>query len=145
MVPPCRPPDAGQTGAQVPEELLSIACAHFGIGRADARERVRIAAADGNCRASRSRPVGDDLLDQRVVRFEHRAVAHLEGGEQREQRAQVILERHLPPQEKEEMVEREEHALLAQVAAVAFEDASSQRLDLSMNPLVDPVRRRYEP
>src|SRR5436190_1323748 len=38
--------DAAQSGTKVLQELITIAGAHFGIGRAHTRERMRVAAAD---------------------------------------------------------------------------------------------------
>ena len=74
-----------------------------------------------------------DLLRQRVVRFEHRAVPHLDSGEQCWISADVFDDRHLAVKEEERMVERRKTRPRTRRYAAASDCVAGQPMDVAMD------------
>ena len=89
--------------------------------------------------ANRDAPptLAGDPLDERVVRRKHRAVSRFEARHLVE-KPQIGVERKLTPVEVEQMIEHEEDARLAQPGR-DLEHVAAKRLQLAVQPLVDPV------
>ena len=104
-----------QSLPQAAQKLLARAAGRLGPRGADAPQRVRVAAGD-HAEPGESRggvPSFGDLLHERIVRRQHRAVSRLERRHLVEQ-PQIRVERHLPAIEVQQMIQREEDVGLAQ-------------------------------
>ena len=113
----------------------------FGPCPPDSPERVRVAAANQS-EGRGARPSARDLLDERVVLANHRAVSRFDR-RHCVQQLEVGLERELTPVEVEQMIEHEEDAGLAQPSR-HLEHIAAERLQLAVQPFVHPVNAEVD-
>ena len=133
---PWLPPTSLRAAARLARNAAATVAGRLRPGQADAAQGMRIAAADAAERGAGARAPRRNRGHQLVVRGQHRAVAGLERRHLVEQ-AQVVPDRDLAPIEMQQVIEAEEHAVLAQRGA-HVEDVRAQRLDFAVKRSVSP-------